>query len=138
MNRCLHHLFWGLGQLRMISCLMPNLTAHITHLLERSEELCTLRFEHFDEQVIAQLSKKEATQQGYLYGFEDAARLVGLAAKQPYTPHQWAVLPHSQNGLRHWLKRAPRWQRQWLLACLVRRSWILILLAARLGRHWCQ
>ena len=55
---------------------MPNLTAHITHLLECSEERCILRFEQLNATVTAKLSKKEATQQGYLYGFEDALQLL--------------------------------------------------------------
>ena len=59
---------------------------HITHLLERSEERCTLRFESLDEAVIAQLTKKEATQQGYLYGFEDALKLLQTMLEEGIKP----------------------------------------------------
>jgi hypothetical protein len=65
---------------------MPDITSVITHLLEQSEELCTLRFEQLDEQVIAQLSKKEATMQGYLYGFEDALKLLQTMLEEGIEP----------------------------------------------------
>jgi len=65
---------------------MADLTALITHLLERSEELCTLRFEQLDEAAIAQLTKKEATMQGYLYGFEDALKLLQTMLEEGVEP----------------------------------------------------
>lgn len=54
----------------------PEIRIQRQDVLEKSEELCTLRFESLDEAVIAQLTKKEATMQGYLYGFEDALQLL--------------------------------------------------------------
>ena len=55
---------------------MPDLTAHITHLLEQSEAICTTRFEQLDKAALEPLTKEEAAQQGYLYGFEDALKLL--------------------------------------------------------------
>jgi hypothetical protein len=47
-----------------------------------------LRFEQLIEQAIAQLNKKEATMQGYLYGFEDALQLLQTMLDEGVEPPQ--------------------------------------------------
>ena len=67
---------------------MADTTTHITHLLERAEELCSLRFEQLDEQALEQLTKKEAAMQGYLSGFDDALNLLQTMLDEGVEPPQ--------------------------------------------------
>jgi hypothetical protein len=56
---------------------MPtSLEGVVKHLSDHAEELLAIRFAKLDEHALDQLTKKEAAQQGYLYGFEDALKLL--------------------------------------------------------------
>jgi hypothetical protein len=54
----------------------------ITTLLNRTEELCQLRFEQLDTQALKSLSKEEAAMQGYVSGYEDALRLLRVMLEE--------------------------------------------------------
>jgi hypothetical protein len=66
--------------------MMPNLNNYITHLLEQSEELSQIRFEKLNAEALTGLTKEEATMQGYLYGFEDALKLLQTMLEEGIEP----------------------------------------------------